>query len=349
MLLDHFISELLFHHDCVIVPGLGGFVVNYRSARISEVQSTFYPPSKSISFNKNLRNNDGLLANHVAAKTGKDYSTVSRLIEEEVLKINSALKQKQKWVLDQVGTLYLDSNFSILFEPQTDINYLIESYGLTVFQKQPIVRVSLDEKLVKELKDKTVPFVQQKSSIRKWAVAAAITIPIALFAIWLPGKLGVGPQINYADLNPFAEKPAAVYQPNTDSLAIKVPVQKSISQQLLTAGENDVFVEVSLEEGLRPLIVRLKERSVAEPVSTYVASSGDKSLHYHIVGGCFSSQENAQNLVNKLQAEGFNASIIGKRKGLWTVSYNSFVTRKEATAALASAKAHNEKAWILNY
>lgn len=305
-------------------------------------------PSKSISFNKNLKNNDGLLTNHMAAQTGKDYSTVSRLIEEEVVKINTALKQDKKWCFNKVGTLYLDKSHHLLFEPQTDINYLIDSYGLTVFQKQPINRIHLDEQLVKDFKDKAIPFVQQKSSARRWAVAAMITIPIALFAIWLPGKLGVTSQINYADLNPFAEKPAAVYQPNQDSITVKPSQQKSISEQLLAADENDVFVELSLEEGLRPLIVQMKERAVAEPVSTYVAS-GSKSLHYHIVGGCFSSKENAQKLVNKLQAEGFNASIIGKRKGLWTVSYNSFVTRKEAVEALASAQAHNEKAWVLNY
>lgn len=46
MQLDQYISELLFHHDCVIVPGLGGFVVNYKSAHISAVQNTFYPVKK---------------------------------------------------------------------------------------------------------------------------------------------------------------------------------------------------------------------------------------------------------------------------------------------------------------
>ncbi|NLA48282.1 MAG: hypothetical protein GX876_02335, partial [Bacteroidales bacterium] len=57
-----FIRELLFSHDCVIVPGFGGFVGNYAPARIDRATSTFYPPSKQISFNRNLRNNDGLLA-----------------------------------------------------------------------------------------------------------------------------------------------------------------------------------------------------------------------------------------------------------------------------------------------
>ena len=54
-------------------------------------------------------------------------------------------------------------------------------------------------------------------------------------------------------------------------------------------------------------------------------------------------------MVRRLKKEGFDASIIGKRKGLWTVSYSSFSTRKEAVQFLSEAKTHNEKAWVLNY
>ena len=66
MKLEQYISKLLYQYDCVIVPGLGGFVANYKSATIQPVQNTFSPPSKGISFNKNLNNNDGLLANFIA-------------------------------------------------------------------------------------------------------------------------------------------------------------------------------------------------------------------------------------------------------------------------------------------
>ena len=59
-------------------------------------------------------------------------------------------------------------------------------------------------------------------------------------------------------------------------------------------------------------------------------------------------KRNAKKMVKKLKKSGFNAFIVGKRKGLWTVSYNSFVTKKEAVNALGFAQNHNEKAWILN-
>lgn len=350
MKLDSYISELLYHHDCVIVPGLGGFVVNYKPAQIDEIKNTFYPPSKSISFNKNLRNNDGLLINHIATHTNKQYNTVDRLIEEHVAEINQALKLKKRFSFTEIGSLYIDRENKLLFEPENKLNYLTDSYGLSVFQKQPIIRTTIEEKITKEFKDRTTPLVavKEKSNTRKWAIAAAITIPLTFFAIWIPSKYDVGADINYAKLNPFTPDPQPVYQANKNELAFQGSNEKSIKEQLLLANENDVFVEITLDEKNNPVIVQLKQNTVAEPVSTYVASS-QKELHYHIVGGCFSSKHNAKKLVKKLQKEGFNASIIGKRKGLWTVSYNSFVTRKEAVAALAQAQSHNDKAWVLNY
>jgi hypothetical protein len=39
MKIEQYISELLYKYDCVIVPGLGGFVANYKSATIQPIQS----------------------------------------------------------------------------------------------------------------------------------------------------------------------------------------------------------------------------------------------------------------------------------------------------------------------
>ena len=70
-------------------------------------------------------------------------------------------------------------------------------------------------------------------------------------------------------------------------------------------------------------------------------------LRYHIIAGCFSEKKNANKMVKQLKNKGFDAWIVGKRKGLWTVSYNSHSTRQQALDALALAKSDNSKAWIL--
>ena len=48
--IDPIIKELLVLHDCVIFPGLGGFVAQYASSTISDDNLTFNPPFKQILF-----------------------------------------------------------------------------------------------------------------------------------------------------------------------------------------------------------------------------------------------------------------------------------------------------------
>ena len=48
------IEYLLTEHDCVLVPGLGGFVLQYVPARFSEDRKSIQPPGKQITFNSSL-------------------------------------------------------------------------------------------------------------------------------------------------------------------------------------------------------------------------------------------------------------------------------------------------------
>ena len=66
MNLEYHISQLLYRYQCVTIPGFGAFLTDYQSAQWHEPSNGFYPPKKLISFNSFLKNNDGLLANHLA-------------------------------------------------------------------------------------------------------------------------------------------------------------------------------------------------------------------------------------------------------------------------------------------
>ena len=53
-----YISDLLFLHDCVILPEFGGFVGNITAAQLNKSTGELTPPSKQILFNNNLTNNE---------------------------------------------------------------------------------------------------------------------------------------------------------------------------------------------------------------------------------------------------------------------------------------------------
>ena len=66
MKFDTYIKDLLYRNDCVVLPNLGAFITRNVSAKIDESNNVIYPPSKHISFNPKIVENDGLLANHIA-------------------------------------------------------------------------------------------------------------------------------------------------------------------------------------------------------------------------------------------------------------------------------------------
>jgi len=272
MKIDNSISQLLYLHDCVVVPELGGFVANYKSAQIQPIKNTLRPPSKSISFNKNLQQNDGLLANHLVQTQSIDYQDSCKRIEDYVTTINQDLKLKKKVLIEDVGTLFLDSDNRIQFDPENNVNYLLDSYGLNTFQKLPIKRVTLEEKISKEFKDRTAPLVVAKKEKRNpaiWGIAAAAVL--AIVTIW-GSQMDLSGDLNYATLFPsFKTGEKAVYSQRDSSPKFIEMAGSNFQEKLAIASENDLTIDVSFIDGEEPVTVRLRNApTVVEPVSTYV-------------------------------------------------------------------------------
>ena len=199
MSVDKYISELLYEHDCVIVPQFGGFVANYAPAKIHPTQHTFTPPAKNIVFNKNLTNNDGLLANHIVGAEHTDYPRALHTIHNFVDITNAQLKKGVKVKLDEIGTLYLDIERNIQFEPGTT-NYLLDAFGLSQFQSPAIKRDNISKRIEKEFKDRdALPQERKKINIKRY-VALTIALPLIFAMIWIPLKTDLLKGVNYSNL-----------------------------------------------------------------------------------------------------------------------------------------------------
>jgi len=146
MQLSKFISELLLEHDCVTVPGLGSFLGNFKSAHYDLENEKFYPPSKQISFNSQIKANDGLLAKFISEKSGLNYDDSLKEIHQEVLKITLNLK-KESVLLKDIGELNLNKEENIVFNPLQTKNFLKDSFELSpIFIKELTQEKSLNEK-----------------------------------------------------------------------------------------------------------------------------------------------------------------------------------------------------------
>jgi cell division septation protein DedD len=359
MIVEKHISILLFRHDCVIIPGFGGFVTNYSPAQIHPTQHTFSPPCKSIVFNKSLKNNDGLLANHIAQEEQLSYAEALQQVSAFAAACLAAMGTGDKLQLKDIGALYYDIERNIQFQPDANTNYLIDSFGLTTFQSPAIKRETFVKRMEKAPQDRDVIPAAARSRFRiKHYVALSLSAAAIFAMIWIPLRTDLLKGINYSNLNPFAKKEKSLY---TEKKGFSAPVPtKDISIPSLPDLNTDTSKYVSLsfvKKDATPITVRMNEVSVPEStaVSNMAAekinsdaiksSAGDK---YSVIGGCFAIPENADHFVAQLRAEGHDAFILEtNRSVLRHVSYGSYSSYAQATAELAKVRASNKEVWLL--
>ena len=132
------IYDLLYNNDCVIVPEFGAFVLKSHSAYIKD--DTFYPPRKVISFNAMLDENDGLLVKHLSTSRNISYKKALKTINDETQSLKNELSADKKIKIDPLGYIELSLEGNIVFYPDELINFESNSFGLTSFSKQPILK-----------------------------------------------------------------------------------------------------------------------------------------------------------------------------------------------------------------
>lgn len=130
--LNQYVEELLYKHQCVIIPKLGAFISNRKSAKLFE-DKTFAPPKRELTFNASLNSNDGLLMKHIANASGVEYAKVEDYVNTAVEGWKRVLQQGEALTLPNIGTLRQTPEGRISFEAFEDVNYLTDSFGMSSF------------------------------------------------------------------------------------------------------------------------------------------------------------------------------------------------------------------------
>jgi cell division septation protein DedD len=124
------VVNLLFQHDIVSLPGLGSFVGAYKSANLDQVQGSMSPPSKQITFDENLRMDDGLLVQSISREHGVTYDAARSVVDDFVRQIREAIDRREIIAFGTLGRLYRDFESSLQFLPDVSTNYHSDSFGL---------------------------------------------------------------------------------------------------------------------------------------------------------------------------------------------------------------------------
>jgi len=185
MQLATYINDLLYRYECVIIPGFGAFLTQYHSAKIDSHSQLFSPPGKTVSFNRQLQTNDGLLANYVASVERCSYETALQKIRNFTGKLSLLLSEKETVSLKNIGDFYLNKENSVQFIPTEKQNFSTAVFGMTTFVSPKVSREVYKE-TVEALEDKIPIFISpEKRATRpylKYAAIALVALTIAGFS-----------------------------------------------------------------------------------------------------------------------------------------------------------------------
>ncbi len=195
--LSRHIECLLVKHNCVIIPGLGGFVTQYVPARLIQEESLYLPPYRSIGFNSELLHNDGLLIQSYMQAYDTNYSETLGIIGSAVQQMKNELQERGFVEMSGIGRLLLGTNGNYDFEPYESGVVAPELYGLDSFSVSLRPADELKREKAKEKKTRAKGNKRHMRIVRKSErnytlhinrelvnYAAAIIVAIAFYFAW---------------------------------------------------------------------------------------------------------------------------------------------------------------------
>lgn len=308
MMIEKHISALLYRYQCVSVPGFGAFLTETLPAQLNNDTFAFYPPKKVLSFNANLKNNDGLLANHIALQEKISYDQAVANISQTVEQWFEKLQNRENLTLKNLGFISYNFEGSLMFTPDTPVNYLTDAFGLSMIISPSVKREEL--KAIAQKVEEVVPvvFTPERKKNYSYLKYAAIFVIMASVG-------GTGFKF-YRD-NEIAAQ----------TLLVEQSVQEKIHDKIQQA---TFLIDIPM------------------PAVKLTLKEENQKMPYHVVAGAFSTEANAQKAINQLMAKGFKARKLGKNRGLYGVAYGSYPTYAEAHENMKKIhKTENSDAWLL--
>jgi hypothetical protein len=308
MKMEHYIAQLLYRYQCVTVPGFGAFLTEIQPAQLLESSNTFYPPKKVISFNSNLKNNDGLLANHIAQAEKINYEIAVQNISKEVSLWKNALLNQQNILVNSVGTLHLNTSGTLTFEASSKVNFHTSSFGLSTFGS-PLIQREILKKMPETLAAEPLVMVPESvSSSRNSYLKYAAVFILALSAV---GSIG------YKIYNDKMDQ---------DLLFVQTEVQKDVQNKIQEA---TFFIENPLPN------VTLTVRE-------------EKKAYHIVAGAFSSEANAERQLKMLQAKGFKGKILERNKYGLVPVLYGSYSTYAESQEALKEIhKTESQEAWLL--
>lgn len=317
------IEYLLLHHDCVVVPGLGAFMMNDESARYDAVCHRFMPPRRTVGFNPEVRHNDAMLLGSISRRSGVSLSVARADLETEVAALHHQLEVSGEFPLGDLGMLTRGESAGYpVFEPSVD-SLPLKLYGnLAPVDCSPLFS---DED---SAEDGGAPARQRIVAIPAplKIVASFIVVMVALGILYSTTGLINGPRANSASLDTGLssriEQSAPVFEP---------------------ALAEDVSREIVLNIALPQNSEEISEPEPSVPVQTLADKKASMPQRYLLVVGSFPSRSSANRHIANVGDESLR---VIEMDGNYRIYAASAPTIDEARRMAASVSATYPSVWV---
>lgn len=371
------IEVLLLENDCVIVPGLGGFIAHYRSSAFNEDTGEFCPPARTIGFNPQLVMNDGLLVQSYMQAYNTDFPDATRRIEKIVSQLKEDIYQQGHIHLNNVGTLYYNMNGVYEFEPEANGFFTPSLYGLQAFtfpklvQKRPVAQPSVFEPVMQ----RTVKIGSRRfhPHYRKWAknIVAVAAAVLLFFLFSVPVENTYMDDAEYASLGSAGLFDAIRNQSMASSIIASPaskPQAKSQKQEQKTVKRKYIKNNINT---LKPVVVKTEKVSAApaKPVKRTEAELAEKpevekkqtpapakvpekapkeQAGYYVIVASLTTMDDAQQEVKQLKQKGYKNAQVLESNGRFRVAINHYDKQADAYKQVKSLKsdAKYASAWV---
>ena len=316
------IERLLLEHDCVIIPDVGGFVLQNRPASFVKETGMFLPGGKDVVFNSTLRHDDGLLAEAYMKSYGTDYRRACSMRQEDTEELKSALKRQRHVALGSLGMFRAEGE-SVLFEPSGTALFSVDSYGLGELTFPPLSALLGTAENAPEGKARSKDIVYIPVNRRLLRAVVSSAAAIALFFL-------LSTPVKQADISVYT--------------ASFVPSQVTDLRSLQPAETATVAEAAVLPDP------QAKEKAVSPPEETRAEAvpAPRNEKYYHIVIASFPETALAEKFLQTVDRSVYPGAGIVERASKVRVYAGKFTDRQQAEEymnSLRSGKAYTD-AWM---
>ena len=325
--LERHIEILLLSNDCVIVPGLGGFMAHLIEARYDEADGTFLPPLRTLGFTPQLTMNDSLLVQSYIEAYDISYPEALQRIEKEVAEVRQHLETNGEYEFNGIGVIKLNEEGKTEFVPCEAGILTPQLYALSTFDMKPLVVRKPAVKSIRrvaEAKKTQETIIIKMSWLRNIAAVAAAIVTFLM----------ISTPVSNSDYASDVQQSAFIPIPQQH------PAEVLQQDDSLLGYEEDALPEDNTQD---------TQTDAQADVQPAVVDDVPAAPTFCIVLASQVAKHNAEAFIEQLQKKNFTEARLQTGKMLRVV-YGNYASEQEAYNNLRNLRHQSklfEQAWVL--